>query len=711
MEAVECGAAALAIVLGYYGRFLPLPQLRQECGVSRDGSKASNVVRAAQRNGMKSKGVSKKIDRLGTLTLPCIVFWQFNHFVVLEGIRDDAVYLNDPAMGHRRLSMKEFTSGFTGIVLTMEPDETFQKCGQIPSPLPGLWRRLKGNLTGIVFMILAGLLLIIPGLALPAMTKVFLNDVITAGRTEWMRPLVVALLATTVLQLLLIGSQSFFLRRIQISLSARLTSQYFLHLLQLPIGFYSQRFAGDIVSRNGLNSKIARVLTGELATTFVQLATMLVYGVIILCYDVQLALIGAGAAVFSLFLLRLVSRSRVEANLRLAKEQGMAYSTAIAGLQGIETLKASNMEDGFFYRWSGYFTNATNSNQRMARTTQFMTAPALFANMLTSVLILVIGSEDVMRGEMSIGDLVAFQGLMGSFLAPISSVMSLGNAIQELHGDVLRLDDVLQNPVARIPNPAGTTTSTSHGSRGIVRTSGRLELRGITFGYSPFDQALLQNFSLTVAPGQRVALVGGSGSGKSTVAKIVTGLYVPWEGEILLDGQPVASLPPEVVHNSLAMVEQEIFLFEGTVRENLSLWDKTVSNESLEAACRDAAILEEVRKLPGAFDGKLAEGGGNLSGGQRQRLEIARALVNDPSILVLDEATSALDTETEQIVDENLRRRGCTCLIVAHRLSTIRDCNEIIVMERGQVVERGTHEELWAKGGAYATLLSHATDS
>jgi NHLM bacteriocin system ABC transporter peptidase/ATP-binding protein len=707
MEAVECGAAALAMILGYYRRFIPLAQLRQDCGVSRDGSKASNVIKAARRHGLKAKGYSKSLDKIKETKCPCIIFWEFNHFIVLEHLGSKTVYVNDPARGHRKLTPEEFGQGFTGVVITLEPDTGFKREGRPASALPGLWRRVQGNLAGIGYMALAGLLLIVPGLAMPALTKVFLDEVITMGRASWFRPLIVAMVASLVLQLVLKASQNYFLRRIQISLAARLTTQFFSHLLRLPISFYTQRYAGEIVNRGVLNDKVARVLTGQLASTIVEMFTMLVYGVVIFSYSVRLSMIGVGSAAFSLLLLRIVSKSRVEANMRLAKEQGMVYGTAIAGLQGMETIKASNMEDGFYTRWSGYFANATNSQQRLATTTQLMTAPATFAQTLTSVLILVVGSFQVISGEMTIGMLVAFQGLMGSFLGPVSSIMGLASVIQELQGDVLRLDDVLQNETVTrrdVPENEGPANPDAEPK---VRTEGSLELKGITFGYSPLDKPLIENFDLWVGPGQRVALVGGSGSGKSTIAKIVCGLYDAWEGDILLDGTPVDEVPEDVLRNSLAMVEQDIFLFEGSVRQNLTLWDKTVPDEALESACRDAAILDDVMRLPGGIDGSLNEGGGNLSGGQRQRLELARSLVNNPSVLVLDEATSALDTETETIVDENLRRRGCTCLIVAHRLSTIRDCNEIVVLDRGQVVERGTHEELWAKGGKYANLIGH----
>ena len=709
MEAVECGAAALAMILGYYRRYIPLTQLRRECGVSRDGSKASNVIKAARLHGLNAKGYSKSLEQVKELNFPCIVFWEFNHFLVVEGVHGDKVFLNDPAVGHRVLTFEEFDHGFTGVVLQFEPGDEFETVGKAASALPGLWQRVQGNLPGLGYMVLLGLLLVIPGLAMPAMTKIFLDEVISMGRTNWFRPLIVAMVVSLLLQMVLTGGQLYLLRRINLSLSARLTTQFFSHLLRLPLSFYTQRYAGDIVNRTSLNEKVSGVLTGQLSTTLVQLFTMVIYGAILMFYSVSLTLIGVTSGVLNLFILWRVSKSRTEANMRMAKEQGMVGATAIAGISSMETIKSSSLEDSFFARWSGYFANATNSTQKLACSTQLTQMPVTFTNTLTGVLILVIGSFSVIRGEMSIGMLVAFQSLMQSFLAPITAIMSLGTAIQEMRGDVLRLDDVLQNPCPPEVDTAATVPQSGAVSQ-RVRTSGRLQLRGITFGYSPLEKPIIEEFDLEIIPGQRVALVGGSGSGKSTIARIVCGLYDAWDGEILLDQDRIDTLPPAIRHNSLAIVEQEVLLFEGTVRENLTLWDDTVPRQRIEDACRDAAIWEDVLKLPGGLKAPLKEGGNNLSGGQRQRLEIARALVNSPSLLVMDEATSALDTETEMIIDQNIRRRGCACLIIAHRLSTIRDCDEIIVMERGKAVERGTHDQLWEQGGKYAELIAQADE-
>jgi len=335
----------------------------------------------------------------------------------------------------------------------------------------------------------------------------------------------------------------------------------------------------------------------------------------------------------------------------------------------------------------------------------FSVLPTLLSA-FSSMLVLVIGGLRVMDGHLSIGMLVAFQGLMQSFLAPVNSLVSFGSSLQELEGNLVRLDDVLRNPI----DPQLKAESKGQEAMGEAkiqnpRLQGAIALHHLTFGYSRLAAPLIEDLNLQLKPGQRVALVGGSGSGKSTVAKLVSGLYEPWSGDISFDGQLREHISRQILTNSVAMVEQDILMFGGTVRENLTLWDATVPEKHLVQACRDAAIHEVILALPGGYDAELSEGAVNLSGGQRQRLEIARALVNNPAILVMDEATSALDTETEKIIDRNLRQRGCTCLIVAHRLSTIRDCDEIIVLERGKVAQRGTHEDLWQVDGVYSRLI------
>ena len=714
MEAVECGAAALGIILGYYGRIVPLPELRRECGVSRDGSKASNVLKAARSYGLQAKGFKKELDQLQELRPPYIVFWNFNHFLVLEGFGKERVYLNDPGSGPRKVSRQEFDEGYTGVVLVIEPGPEFQKGGHKPSLLRALWSRLQGSTGVLIYCMLAGFLLTLVGLAVPVFSQVFVDEILVQGRQHWLRPLLLAMAIATVLQGVLTLLRLRYLRRLKVKLSVGMSSRFLWHILRLPVGFYAQRFAGEISNRTSLNDQVADVLSGKLASTVIDALMVIFYALVMLQYDTVLTLIVISFAAVNVFTLQWISRQRVDANQRLIQEYGKAAGASIAALQSIETLKASGLESDFFSRWSGYYTKAINSQQELGVTNQtFSVLPTLLSS-LSSMALLVVGGLRVMDGHLSIGMLIAFQGLMQSFLLPVNNLVSFGSTLQEMEGNLIRLDDVLDNPVDPLVESRGSGGEEERGERGegiphsptpLSRLQGYVELENITFGYSRLEAPLIENFSLSVKPGQRVALVGGSGSGKSTIAKLVSGLYEAWEGEIRFDNQPRKQIPQSVLTNSVAMVEQDISMFGGTVRENLTLWDTTVSDKNLVGACRDAAIDDVVFSMSGGFDAELIEGAANLSGGQRQRLEIARALVNNPSILVIDEATSALDSETEIIIDLNLRRRGCTCIIVAHRLSTIRDCDEIIVLERGKVVQRGTHQELWQVEGAYSRLI------
>jgi NHLM bacteriocin system ABC transporter peptidase/ATP-binding protein len=633
-----------------------------------------------------------------------IVFWQFNHFVVVEGFGRDGVYLNDPAHGHRTASWGDFELGFTGVVLKFEPGPNFQPAGRPSGVNAALWRRLRGNKSALLLITAAGLLSILPGLAIPAMAGIYLDAIILEGRMDWFRPLILAMIATVVLKLILQGVQQSYMRRLRMGLMARLNSQFFWHLLRLPVKFYTQRFAGEIVNRMELNSKLANVVAGPLTATIIDLLTMVVYGTVLLFVHAPLTLIAIAFSGINLAYLRYVARRRIEANIRFSQAAGKLEVYTLSGIQSIETMKASGMENEFFGKWTGYFAKSSNAGQDLQYTSQLAQTIPFLVDTLTTVLILIIGGYSVIHGEMSIGMLVAFQGLMGTFLAPMARLTELGTTFQELRGDLMRLDDVLASTLVD-PSQSVDAVKTPAAEPMKVRLGGELELKGITFGYSLLEPPLIEAFNLKIAMGQRVALVGGSGSGKSTLARLISGLYQPWAGEILFDGQPRTAWPVDVINLSLGMVEQQIMLFEGTVRENLTLWDQSVSDALLERACRDAHVEEVILNLPGDFSGKIAEGGANLSGGQCQRLEIARTLVNNPAILVLDEATSSLDAETEAIIDANIRRRGCTCVIIAHRLSTIRDCDEILVLDGGRVVERGTHDELWRAGGQYAALL------
>ncbi len=700
MEAVECGAASLGMILGYHGRIVPLAELRQACGISRDGSKASNVLSAARSYNLQAKGFKIDIIALQQIACPYIVFWNFNHFLVIEGFSKNRVFINDPATGRRTVSLSEFSSAFTGVVLVFERSPEFKPGGRKPSLFLALWSRLQGSILPLIYCVLAGFLLVIPGLAMPTFSQIFVDQVLIQGREDWLRPLIFAMLFTALLSGLLTRLQLQLLRRMKIKLAMGMSSKFIWHLLHLPVSFYDQRFAGEISSRIQLNDRLANLLSGKLATTVISAVMVIFYAVVMLQYDRVLTSIGIAFVVVNLIALQWVARLRGDTNIRLMQEEGKVNGIAIAGLQSMETLKSSGLESDFFTRWAGYYAKAINVRQDMDNLNQRLGMLPAFLSGITSMLLIAIGGLRVMDGALTIGMLIAFQSLMQQFMQPVNQLIGLGSDLQELEGNLNRLDDVLQNS----PSPHHPITpSPHHPISPSPKLEGYLELRNITFGYNRTAPPLIENFNLSLKPGQRVALVGGSGSGKSTIAKLVAGLYKPWSGEIYFDER--SHIPHQVLVNSVATIEQDITLFAGSVRDNLTLWDTTIPDSNLMQACRDAAVHETVRSLPGGYNADLLEGATNLSGGQRQRLEIARALVNNPAILLMDEATSALDTETEKIIDQNLRLRGCTCLIVAHRLSTIRDCDEIIVLNRGKIVQRGTHDELRQVEGFYLELI------
>jgi NHLM bacteriocin system ABC transporter peptidase/ATP-binding protein len=703
MEAVECGAAALAIVLAHFGRWVPLEELRIACGVSRDGSKASNMVKAAREYGLEAKGFKREPQTLRTLQPPMILHWNFNHFVVLDGFRKGRVHLNDPAIGPRTVSEEELDQAFTGVVMTFKPGPGFERRGDPPSLIPALRRRLAGSRIALAFVLLAGLALVIPGLAAPVFSRLFIDGVLLEGHREWLRPLLLGMGLTALVLGLLTWLQQTYLLRLETRLAVGASSRFLWHVLRLPTEFFSQRYAGDISNRVGINDRVAQLLSRDLATNALGALMVVFFAVVLFRYDPVLTLVGIAIASANVAALRFVSRKRVDGNRRLQQDQGKMMGTALGGLQTIETLKATGSESDLFARWSGYQAKVVNARQELERYTQMLDAVPPLLSAVNTALILGIGGLRVMNGSLTLGGLVAFQVLMASFMTPINRLVSLGSRLQMVEGDMNRLDDVLRY---RVDEGSGLGAAEPVPEGEPVKLSGRLELRNVSFGYSRLDPPLIEGLDLVLEPGSRVALVGGSGSGKSTISRLVTGLYKPWSGEILFDGRSRAAIPPEVMTNSLATVDQSVFLFEGSVRENLTLWDATIPLPEVVAAARDACIHEDVAARPGGYDSPVEEGGANWSGGQRQRLEIARALVGRPSILVLDEATSALDPTTEKLIDEALRRRGCTCLIVAHRLSTIRDADEILVLDKGKVVQRGTHDELKGIEGPYARLIS-----
>ncbi len=704
MEATECGAAALAIVLGHHGLHEPLERLRIACGVSRDGSKAANIVRAARSFGLEANGFKKELEELPSVPVPAILFWNFNHFLVLEGFRNGKAYVNDPAVGPREISLQELDEAYTGVTLLFAKTPEFKPGGRKAGLLAQLAPRLEGSKTALTFAIVTGLFLVVPGLLIPAFSQIFVDDVLLAGRVEWLAPLLIGMGLTALLRGFLTFLQQRYLLRLQTKLALVSSARFFWHVLRLPIEFFNQRFPGELSTRVQLNDKVADLLSGQLATTAISGCTIVFYAAVMLAHDGILTALGLAFAALNIVALRWVSRKRVDESHRLQRARGQVMGISMGGAQMMETLKATGTESEFFAEWSGHYSKSLNAEQKLGVLTSWLNAvPPLLAG-LANVALIALGGLRVMEGHLSVGQLVAFQSLMLSFMDPITKLVNLGSQLQEMRGDVTRLDDVASYE----PDPQVVASERQgQAEDGTIKLEGTVELRDVTFGYSRMDRPLLSGLNLTIRPGQRVALVGGSGSGKSTVARLVSGLYEPWSGEILFDGRKRTEIPRAVLNNSIGLVDQDVVLFGGTVRENLTLWDETVSGLDMVRSCRDAALHDDVVQRADGYQSQVAEGGRNYSGGQRQRMEIARALVWNPSILVLDEATSALDAATEKVIDDNLRRRGCSCLIVAHRLSTIRDADEIVVLSRGKVVERGTHEQLMASGGAYARLIEN----
>lgn len=703
MEAVECGAAALAMIMARHGRIVPLERLRVECGVSRDGSKASNMLRAARKYGFEARGFRKEPEDLLDLPLPMIVFWNFNHFVVLEGVKKGKAYINDPGKGPTVMPYEEFDQSFTGVVLTFVPGPEFKKGGQKRSIVSMLKKRLEGSYTALGYVVLAGLMLVIPGLMVPTFLKMFVDNILVGQMKGWMKPLLLAMFLTATLKVLLTWCQKYYLLKFETKLSMSSSAKFFRHVFRLPVEFFSQRMSGEIGSRVQLNDKVAQILSGELATNILNLIMIVFYAGVMFYYDVILTLVGILIAVANLLALKYVGEKRKILNQRLQQENGKLMGMAMSGLQMIETLKATGSESDFYSQWAGYQAKVVNAQQDLAVPNQLLAVVPTLLTGLNTIAILSVGGLRVMDGHLTMGMLVAFQSLMGSFMGPVNQMVTLGAKLQETEADMNRLDDVMKYDVdlrfqADAPQTAGTDRK--------AKLAGYLDLKDFTFGYSRLADALIQDFDLSLTPGSRVALVGRSGSGKSTVAKVVAGLYRHWSGEVKLDHQDKDTIPIALINNSVAMVDQDIFMFEGTIRDNLTMWDSTIPERDIIQAAKDACIHDDIAARPGGYNSVVEEGGANFSGGQRQRLEIARALVCNPTMLIMDEATSALDPNTEKIVDDNLRRRGCTCLIIAHRLSTIRDCDEIIVLDHGRIVQRGTHDDLQKVGGHYSELIA-----
>ncbi|MFZ4267193.1 NHLP family bacteriocin export ABC transporter peptidase/permease/ATPase subunit [Streptomyces arboris] len=703
MEAVECGAAALAMVLAHHGRHVPLEELRIACGVSRDGSRASNVLKAARSYGLRATGMQMESAALAGVRAPAILFWEFNHYVVYDGpgrrLGRRGVYVNDPDKGRRFVSDEDFDTSFTGVVLVLEPTGDFRRGGRKPGVLRAVPDRLRSTRPTLLAALLASLLLVAVGAAVPALSRTYIDMFLIGGQTSLLGPLFASMAAMVALTAVLTGLQQANLLRGRIISSTLGSARFLRHLLRLPVTFFAQRSPADLVQRLQSNDAVAETLARDLAAAGVDGVVVILYALLMWTYDPQLTVVGVLIALLNIVAMRVVIRLRAAHTQKLRADTARLTNTSYTGLQLIETMKATGGEDGYFRRWAGQHATTLEEQQRLGVPTAVLSVVAPTLATLNSALILWIGGLRAVEGYISIGLLVAFQALVARFSAPITRLNGVAGRIQDFAADVARLRDVESFPV----DPLYSRAEPEPGTR---RLTGHVTLEDITFGYSPLDKPLLTGFSLTVGPGRQIALVGGSGSGKSTVSRLISGLYTPWEGTIRIDGQRLEDIPRGALAASVSFVDQDIFLFEGTVRDNVALWDPSITDEAVITALRDAELYEDViARRPEGIHGRVEQDGRNFSGGQRQRLEIARALVRRPSVLVLDEVTSALDARTEQAVIANLRRRGCACVVIAHRLSTVRDSDEIVVLDHGTVVERGRHEALVAAGGPYAELV------
>lgn len=700
MEALECGAACLCMIAAYYKKWIPLTQVRADCGVSRDGSVAKNILNAARSYGFEAAGYKLEPDSIEALPFPMIIHWNFNHFVVLCGInrKRGKVYINDPARGRVTVSMQEFDESFTGIALTVVPTEKFKPEGKPKSVWSFAKRCLKGALLPFILAVVLSIVGMIIDLTSPIFQKVFIDNLLSGKNREWLVPFLVLMVAVLVVQVIVGIIESIYWLKIKGKFALTSSAEFMWHVLRLPLEFFSQRYVGDVVSRQNSTGTIALTLINKIAPLLVGAIQIVLYLFLMINYSIGLTVIGLLAVVMNMFVARYISGKMLDYQRASISNQGKLTSVTYAGFEMIETIKSTGAENGYFERWAGYYTKQNNANVKISKFTQYVSMIPGFIKSMTDIIIQFSGIYLIMQGQFTIGSFMAFTGFLGRFLSPVQSFIDVYQSYIGMRCDMERVDDVLEYP------------TDVHEFKNVDlkddrKLLGEVEVKDVTFGYGRLSKPILSNFSMSLKPGQWVAIIGGSGCGKSTIAKLVTGLYKPWSGSITFDGKPKDEIDPYKFHSSLAMVDQEKVMFHDTIKNNITMWDSSIEDFAVIMAAKDSDIHEAIITRPEGYNHVLNEGGKDFSGGQCQRIEIARALAQEPTIIILDEATSALDAKTENKVMQNIRKAGCTCIVIAHRLSTIRDCDEIIVLDKGEVVERGKHDELMALGGKYKELV------
>jgi len=699
LEIIECGAASLAMVMAYHKKWVPLERLRVDCGVSRDGSSAGNLLKVARMYGFEAKGYRAEPEVIKALPMPCIIHWNMNHFVVLRGITKKFAYINDPARGEVKIPLEQFNTSFTGIAITITPGKDFKPDGKPVSIWPFAKERLKGTASVFVFIIMVSGLTSIIGILVTFMSSVFVDDLLSGKHPEWTYRFIVLFLAFSFLSIILSVIDTRTNLKITAKFAVVSSGMFIWHALRLPVDFYSSRHAGDIASRQNENDRITLSLVQLLAPLFIDAVMMVFYLFIVLRYSVWLTIIGILSLLINYAVNKYMTHKSINISRVSSRDTGKLSAMTVAGVEMIETIKSAGAEDGFFERWSGYHAAVNDSNVRSMKLNQSMGLIPQIVSQMSNIIILLIGAYLIIRGDMTIGVFFAFQGFLSAFLAPFAKIINAQQGMQRMKVSMERVQDVFNyQPDVKYQE--------FNMDESFYKLSGQVEIKNLVFGYNRLSKPLLDNFNMTLEPGKSVALVGASGSGKSTIAKLISGLYKPWEGEILFDGKTRDEIPREIFTSSVSVVDQDIVLFQDSISNNIKTWDKSIEDFEVILAARDAQLHSAIIDRDGGYAAQVLEGGKNFSGGERQRLEIAAALANDPTIVILDEATSALDAKTEYDVIKSIRDRGISMIIVAHRLSTIRDCNEIIVLDKGQVVQRGTHDELYATEGKYRELVN-----
>lgn len=702
MEAVECGAASLAMIMAHHKRFISLAELRIACGVSRDGSNAGSILEAAENYGLNAKGFKKEMEELREIPPPYIVFWEFNHFLVVEGFKGKKVYLNDPACGERIIGLEEFDKSFTGIVLTFEPTKDFKQGGERSQLIPTLARRLKGHSSTFLYLTLICIALFVPGLLIPIFTKIFIDEYIIAHTLSWIPVVLFGLIFTIILQGGLSWLKFYFLGKFQTYLSLKEAAGFLWHVLRLPIVFFNQRSSGDMLNRWEMTDSVAAMVAQDTLATFLSLLTVCLYTTLMFIFSPILTAITIIITLLNVVLLKASTRSLVGLNQSISNEYGKWHGTATNGIQMIETIKSSGLEKDLFSNWIGQFTKIINLQQNLTKISNGLSVLFLSLPQLNIILILTVGGYFVLHGKLTLGTLIAFQVLSKNLMEPLAHLTEVLTKIQSMHIEMNRLDDVLRYQLDE------TLEDKNNSETLITEFHGNITFCNVSFGYDVSHEPIIRNLNITLEKGKWIGIVGASCSGRSTIARLAVGLYKPWSGEILYDGKPRSHFSPEVLATALSFVSQEIILFEGTIRQNLNMWNRTISDESIINAAKDAQAHDVIAVRQEGYDCHVQEGGSNFSGGEKQRIEIARALATNPTALILDEATSALDSMTEQKLIKNIKKRNCSCLMISHRLSAIKECDEILVFHHGEIIQQGTYQKLLEeKDGLFLRLLSH----